>query len=545
VRRVPALAALLAAVACGAPGCSVEKGGPPPERFLPEGAAVAVVVPEAGRAARELAALHRTLLGFPGTAGLAGLRAALAAQLGFDPLDPAALAGAGIERRRGAGVALVGGDAGEGAASHALLVLPVSDASRLEDLLVRLGRERLGAALRSGETHGAAALSVLRRGEGEPPALTWAFVERTALVAAGPEGPGLVADAAALDPARALAAAPGFAVARRALGSRDAAIAYLPAGAALLRGVAALREGAALGLSAGEGRLTVRAAIVALERAAALRALPGAGAAGRAALRLSPASALVLRWDGDPAAFGRQLLPLAPARDRAWLAARGVDVERDLLPLLAPGAAASFALAPRAAIGSLSPDLLRADPLALVAFEAVLPVRDPAAAEEVAARLERALRGAQVRDPDPGSDRPPPRVHRVATPSGELAWTVDRDGGRVLAAGGPPGRLEALRARLAGDGDGFVPPTETARGAFAGGLGGAALDVPRLVASVRALPPEAFGSGPSSFVLRSMVNRLVDPADRLAAVTARAEIEDAALVLAIEAEARPRPEAGP
>jgi hypothetical protein len=187
---------------------------------------------------------------------------------------------------------------------------------------------------------------------------------------------------------------------------------------------------------------------------------------------------------------------------------------------------------------------------------------DPAAAERVAAgpgpalaprgagadrgRGTGAAAGAAARpDLDASPDPGPARVHRVGTPSGEIAWTVDREGSRVIAAGGAPGRLDALRARLAGAGEGFAPPTEAARAALSGGLGGAAIDVARLVASVRALPPEAFGTGPSGFVLRSMVNRLVDPAERLLAVSARAELEDAALVVSLEAEARPRPGASP
>lgn len=545
MRRVPALAALLA-LAAG--GCTGERGGPPPERFLPADAALAVVLPDAGRAARELAALHADALTFPRTDGLARARSALAAQLGFDPLDPAALADAGLDRRRGAGLALLApaGAPDEAGAARALLVLPVSDAARLEALLVRLARERLGAELRSTEARGELPLVILRRAADGPPALAWVFVGRTALVAAGPEGPDLVAGAAALAPARALAAAPAFAAARRALGDRDAALAFVPPGAPALRGLAPLREGAALGLSADEGRLTLRAAIVALERASALRALAGGGAAARAALRLAPRSALVLRWDGDPAALGRHLLPLVPGRDRAWLARRGLDLERDLLPQLAPGAAAGFALAPGAALASLSADRFREDPLALLSFEAVLPVRDAAAAGDAAAKLERALSGpdgdgGRGGDRGAGGDRPAPRVHRVQTASGELAWIVDPEASRVVAAGGPPGQLDALLARLGGAGDGFAPPTEAARAALGGGLGGAALDVPRLVASVRALPPEAFGTGPSGFVLRSVVGRFVDPAERLLALSLRGELAGEALVLTLEAEARPRP----
>jgi hypothetical protein len=66
-----------------------------------------------------------------------------------------------------------------------------------------------------------------------------------------------------------------------------------------------------------------------------------------------------------------------------------------------------------------------------------------------------------------------------------------------------------------------------------------AVNVGRLVAAVRALPDEAFGSGPSGFVMRSLVERVVEPAARLAAISIRADLSEGALVLALEVEARP------
>lgn len=529
MRRVPALAALLAALAAaGCGGCGGDRGGPPPERFLPPDVAVALVLPEAGRAAEALAALHATASTFPGTGDLAAARGALAAQLGFDPLDPDALAGGGLDPRRGAAAALVAPPSGP---RRALLVLPAADPPRLESLLGRLARERLGAAVRSSEARGGASVVVLRTAVGAPAALAYALVERYALVSAGPDGPAVVGAAASLTPERALAALPAFVAARRALGE-EAALCFLPPGSPALAGLAPLREGVGVGVTAEEGALRVRVAALALERAGSLRALGGSGAAAKLALRLAPGATLVLRWDGDPAALARQVLPLVPARDRAWLAGRGFDLETDLVPVLAPGAAAALSVAPGLELAGLSARSVRTDPLAMVTFEAVLPVRDVALAEEAAAKLERALR----RGPSPPRDG----VHAASTPSGTLAWTVDRERGRAVAAGGPPGQLDALRARLAGDGDGFTPPSAAARAVLDGGLGGAVLDVPRLVSSVRALPPSAFGGGPSGFVVRSVVNRFVEPAERLLTVSLRADLADDALLVTVEVEARPR-----
>ncbi|HEY6001635.1 MAG TPA: hypothetical protein VIV57_02095, partial [Anaeromyxobacter sp.] len=94
----------------------------------------------------------------------------------------------------------------------------------------------------------------------------------------------------------------------------------------------------------------------------------------------------------------------------------------------------------------------------------------------------------------------------------------------------------ALLAR--NEGGGWRAPTDAAAAALSGGLGGAVLDPARLVAAVRAMPEEAFGTGPSGFVMRSLVDRLVEPASRLAAVSFRADLAEGALLLALEVEAR-------
>jgi hypothetical protein len=129
---------------------------------------------------------------------------------------------------------------------------------------------------------------------------------------------------------------------------------------------------------------------------------------------------------------------------------------------------------------------------------------------------------------------------RIPTASGEIAWVVDAARGRIAVAGGEPGRLGALLARLDGSAEGLRPPTETAARALDGALGGAALDVARLVERVRALPPESFGEGPDAFVLRSLAQRLVEQASGLAAASARVELAEGAVRLTIEVEAAPR-----
>jgi hypothetical protein len=542
VLRRPIRAALLAAglALLALLGCPGGRRGPPPERFVPAAARVALVVPAAGRAAEELADLHASVAGFPGAGELAGARGALAAQLGFDPLDPEALADAGIDPRRGAAVALLdrARPRGEGG-SAALVVLPASDAPRIERLLARIARDRLGATERVAETQGGVAAVVFRRPGSPVAALTYAVVDRTTLLTTHPAGPALVAEAAALDPAASLAEAPGWKLARAALGDEVAAIAFAPAGSSLLAGAWALADGAAIGVSAAAGRLRARAAILLGAREASFRALAADGRAAAALARLDPEAPLAARWDGDFAALGGKLVPMIGARDRKRLAARGVDLERDLFSVLAPGGAVALSLPPQLALGALSADAARSDPLRALEFEAILPYRegtDPAAAAERLARAFGAARRGRGRGRDDG-------VARLTTPSGEIAWKVDADARRILAAGGRPGRLDALAARVAGEGAGWRAPTPGASAALSGGLGGAALDVGRLVAGVRALPDEAFGTGPSGFVMRSLVERVVEPASRLAAISLRADLAEGALVLDLEVEARRTQEA--
>lgn len=515
------MAAALALAAAG--GCG-RRGGPPPERWLPAGARAAVVVPRLDAATPQVSALLDTAAAFPGAGDLAGWRAAATAQLGFDPLDRRSLSGAGIDPARGAGFA------------SGTLVLPVRDAALLADVLARIARDRLGAPERGRERRGAVEIVTFRPAaggphrDGRPASLSYAVVDgATAILAPGPQGPELVAAAAALAPEASLAGSAAWKTARAALGDGHTAFAFVPPGSPLLAGAWGVRDGLAAGLSGGGARLRVVLAVLLGDRAPGFRALAGAGAAP--ASRLDPDAALAGAWHGDPAALGKKLVPFLGPRERARLAAAGLDAQRDLFELLAPGAAAAVSLAPGLDVASLSEERLRADPLRLLQFEGVATVRDADRARAVSERIAAAAarRGPRKGAPAEGT------TWRVTTPSGEIAWRLD--GARLAVAGGAPGRLDRLLARL-GSGDGFRAPTRDAAAALEGGLGGAVLDVPRLVASVRALPDDAYGTGPNAFVMRSVVERFAAPADRLAAISVRAELAEGALLVAIEAETR-------
>ncbi|HSN90846.1 MAG TPA: hypothetical protein VLS93_06430 [Anaeromyxobacteraceae bacterium] len=517
-----ALAAGLA-LSLGCRGC----GSPPPappERFVPAGARAAVIVPGIDGAAADAGALLRAAASFPGAAALPEAHAAVASQLGLDPVDPRALERAGIDASRGAALAWSGG--------KLVLVLPVRDRGDLVDLVARLARDRAGATSRATERVGGVEVSTFGA-PGREPAAALAFRDRTALLASGPGAQAAVAAAASLEPAASLDEDVRYRALRRALGEGRAAIAFLPPGAFPPARAEGSPSGAmAAAVEASEARLTIAAAILPPEGGSF--ADLAAGPASPAPLAALAPAAATAAWNGDPGALARRLLPLAPARDREWLAARGIDLQRDVFDLLGPGAAGAASLAPGAGIAALSGDVLRTDPIRLLRFEAVAPLRDAARAREVSARIAR-LAGAR-----PGAAGAGPSRYRVRTRSGEIAWEIDAARARIALAGGAPGGLDALLGRLAA-----APAGGAGAGALAGGLGGLALDVPRLVESVRALPPEAFGEGPNAFVLRSVVDRFVAPAEGLAAVSLRADLADGALRLVIEVEARAAGTGGP
>lgn len=536
-------AALLAAAA--GTSCRRAGSGPPPERYLPATAPAAVVVPELRRAARELATLDATLSAFPGAGQqLAGLRRALTAQLGLDALDAAELARAGLEPARGAALGYEPPAEPE-APPTAMLILPVRDARALEALVARLARERLGAPERSASEQGGLQLVTFRARADALPALTLGLLssERTALLAPGPTGPAAVRRAVARAAAESLAAFPAWRDLRGALGDRYALLAAsIPSAQRDLErdDVRWPRNlfpaGLAVGFSAEAGSL--RLALAARPSASTLQALR-AGVASRTTVRaLSPESALVLRWDGDLGELGRHVVARTSPRDREWLAAHGFDLQRDLFDQLAPGAAASVSISPRLDLTDVSDVALRADPLRAIRFELAGDVKDEASARGALARLP-ALFAALAGGASPAA--PAGSSGRITTPSGEIAWRLA--GKRLAIAGGPPGALDALVARRDGSAQGFAAPTEPARTALEGGVGGAVLAPRNLVASVRALPEDAFGTGPTGFVVRSMVERFLEPAERISAVSARVEITSSALRVDVQVEVPPPPSA--
>jgi hypothetical protein len=149
-----------------------------------------------------------------------------------------------------------------------------------------------------------------------------------------------------------------------------------------------------------------------------------------------------------------------------------------------------------------------------------------------------------------------PRLPLKVVPRGPAAeptgWTLcwgkaqlglALDGARLLVSGGA-NRLPALEARSTGGG-GYAAPGPAAQAALSSGLGGAVLDVEHLARSVESLPEEAYGTGPNAVVMRSLVNRYLEPATSLSTIALRLELAPGAALVDLDVDGRSEPKPRP
>src|SRR5512137_192180 len=317
-------------------GCGRKREYPPPDRYVPADAPLAVLVPGMGTAARQAGALYRTIAQAPQAVQLTEAYAALKAQLGFDPLDPRGMEQAGVDPAGAAAAAL-------GTASPPVLVLPLLDLAKLDATLARLARDRMGATLRvTVQLRGVEVVTFRREGKA-PAALGYAAIGPHVLLASGPDAPEAVTAAATLPEDRSLWKSPAAARARAALGQGWLVTLIVPAGSTAAADLRLARDGAALGIRAESARLGLRLAILlSPEREAWWKAFRGEGAGdGGAVAMLRPEAALVLQFSGDPAEAARRLEPWFPPQVTKALAAQRLDPVGGLSPAFGPGGALS------------------------------------------------------------------------------------------------------------------------------------------------------------------------------------------------------------
>ncbi len=509
----PSVAAPLLALALALSGCArcgAPPAGPPPERFVPQGARGAVVVPELGALQREAAALYGTLLAMPGGGDLSLLRTALGAQLGFDPFDPASTEAAGIDPRRGAAISVVYGRSAQ-SMGLPVLIFGAADQGKVKALVARLARDRIGAGEAGTLTVEGRTLDVWRRAPGDPIQVTLAFSDGYAFLAGSPEGPPAVGEALALTPEASLLQSPAWKAARDAAGPGLSALLFSTHGAAGLGG-SGFTSGAVLGLSA-----TARSARLVLagllgDDEARLRPLAGTGAGKAGPLALDPDTVLAARLSASPAAL-LALLPEEAADPRE-------APIRAFLSELQPGVDVGISLSPKADLGGAVASRGAVDPFAVVRLELTGAVKDPAAA---AARFDAIARQL-------GGEAKPGRW-RLGDGPIRVEWALT--GSALALAGGPAGGLEALQARAARKAPALAPPP-AAFEALQGGLGGAALSGDNLVKGLKSLPPDAWGTGPDAVMTRSMVEKLATPTGKGGGLTVRADLPQGALRVALE-----------
>ena len=494
--------ALLLAAAAGCSRCAGERSAASADELLPPRAPLVIGTGDLGASAQRLAGLVERAGTVPGGEQLGDIRRQVAAQLGFDPLKREGLLAAGLDPGRSA--ALVATLPGW------VVALPLTKPELFAQTIDRLLREKAGFAVRTEEAHQGVRCAVYARESGGPKVAT-AIVRGYGLIARGDDPAREIGAAAARPREQALAADAAWSEVRTAMKASppgDAAL-FAPAGSAIglrapTRKPLAGDSSAVFSFASDGLSVRLRAGLSAEDAKNAQALLPGGGAD---LLPLLPRDApFKARLGLSPAAVPGQIarLPLvgnALAALRREASARGVDLDKDLFGSLKPGLVASMATAGALDISKVVDfgflDWRARSPFDFVQVAALAEVGDKprllAALEAVAAAL--------------------PQVGARAERQG--------DGWQVTYAGGAGARFGVLLAQgrtlayLVGGGvkpERLLPDPAAREPALEGAEGVAvAFDLGRLAAAVRALPESAYGSGPQSFIARSLVGQVIEP----------------------------------
>ena len=475
--RFCALALLLAA-SCSR--CGGAKSAASAEELIGASPSAAVVTSPLGALAQHFAALSDRVATLPGGEVLGEYRKGIASQLGFDPLTREGLLSAGLDPDRGAAVALI--YTGE-VRPEWVAALPLTNPEQFSRTVQRLLVERFGAS------PGAAPQTFERGGN----VIGFRVVRGYGLIARGKDPSTLVAERKVEE---SLARAPGLAAAREKLGAQDL-IVWAPQGSELPKRYTSrpLHGDVALSLQGAPQGLAVRL-IAQLDKANADKAqaaLPGGGAS---LIELLPADApLRLRLGISPA----QLLSilrgdarLAPLLERL----RGLD---EVFAALQPGAVISASVAKGASIAQAVDyglDWRRKSPFETVQLVALAQVADKT-------RLLKALEALAKQLPEVGL-----KVSRTgddfqtsyAGGQGARFGVREIDGKPIAYVMGGDLRPEDLRRAAKEVGALFAEPGAAARADFG-----------RLAGQIHALPETTYGTGPQSYVTRSVVAQVIDP----------------------------------
>lgn len=505
--RTPRLLAvpllLLALAAC--------KKAPPPERFIAGDSGMALVIPSLERFAAQTSDVLDTAATFPGGQGIDDLRAVVESRFGFDLFDAASLAGAGFDPRRGAAV---GFRMEEGAPPAAIFVLPAGDAKKLGEKLDVLAKDKLRLEARAGETD-PQEIVTWAPAAGAPAMLAYAFAEKNALLAVGPDALAHVQAALKVPKDGHLGTNADYKLSVEATGPGQAMVWFVSPASPMfaLPQAAGFREmfkkGLAIGMSGAKERLALAVGMGLADDSPLLAT--GKADAGPLLAKLDPNAGWVMRSDVDlgPSLELQKGILTTAARDAGTPDAFAKALEQVLDAI--GGAAAMGAGVVAAPAGAL-----REAPLAFFRVEYVVGVKDEAKMKAALAELGKQTVNRGGGSVDLGGDGP---------------WTFPVGGGEVgvavkdkqlLLAAGPTGALQALVART---GTTFKPPTATATKAFTGPMGGMFIDIPKLAGGLQVIPAAAYGDDPQGTVLHANVQKVASALERFTAVSVGGELK--------------------
>ncbi|RKH49790.1 hypothetical protein D7X96_21010 [Corallococcus interemptor] len=530
---------LLLVVFAGCSRCGKEAAGPADSprgvsRYLPRTAQAAVVIDDLGTLGEKLARFQNLKVAtfvaqLQNFSSAERYVSAVMRQVGVDLRSRKALEDAGIDPKRGAGAAFLGG-------TQAVSVIGVKDADKLKTTFATFARSRLGASEEKDTKVDAGRLVTFNRPGSTEPMLGMLFLKHDlVLLSAGAAVPRLT-ELAALPEEQSLSKEPVLeASLKRLSGDRDFHV-WLPGGMGLLP--AGSVQGITFTGHIEDRAVTLRADAPWPDTQVSLAALEAKGGESLAGW-LPQDSFFVARFRGDPSQLDGVWPYLAGSQVTRAVQEAGFNVKAEVLDNLKPGMALSLSLAPNVNLSSGMPDLdlRRTNPFRFVNLVALAEVKDVAKGQ---ATLEKVPGfaggfGAKVEATDLSGQK----AYLTSYRAGEGAhFALSKDGKLVLAA--PKARLESTLASFAQPA-GAGPVSEDLKAVGKDAALVVLLDLRRLSDAVKALPSAAWGIG--GFAIKATTVRWLDATDDLRAVTMALSRKDKALQAEISLRLTPAPAA--
>ncbi|MHB1846093.1 MAG: hypothetical protein ACYCWW_14805 [Deltaproteobacteria bacterium] len=505
------------------------EGAVSPRALAPADADAYLETPSLGQLVANGWGFAQALEPLPGGDAIAPAADQLAGMLGFDPRAPGALASVGLDERRPAALIV------ERQASW--VALPIADEGRFRSAIDRIALSRLGAEKPSGTGR-------VRHYTGPSGSAALAFGHGYALLRS-PDGDGdPLGRALARKPEESLERSPVAPLALSRLLPGEDLLLYAPPSTLVAHGIRwAPGRGFAIGLSLANRRIALRALdLFSVAEGAGLSPL-SLPAGGELVPLLPPASPLVLRLGGEPAALVQAWSWALPSALVEAAHDAKLDLGRELFSNLKPGIALAVGLAQSPDLSSASLDPRRSNPFRIVTLEALARVREPTRAREALPKLlALAPRFGATVEPIAVPTLEPVAAAAAKPSEGVPAWrfryaqgegvSVALSGDLVVVTGGEAVLGPAL-ARARGKGPHYTPSPPLVHALQGHVSDGLALDTDALRLALESLPDGAFG-GLTGFTLRSVLERVELALSHLGPLTAILQFDADAATLDAE-----------